>query len=116
MALALEPYPLAQVAVNTLPSAVVAPAPEVAIDGLPRREVRGQHPPGTASPQDVQDGLDHGSQVGFARPPQRGISGEVDGEYCRLRVAQPRGIGWGSSFYGLSSFGFGRIAYTMEAP
>jgi hypothetical protein len=31
--------------VNALPSAVVAPVSEVAIDGLPRREVRWQHPP-----------------------------------------------------------------------
>ena len=55
-------------------------------------------------PQDVQDGLNYGSQVGFARPPQQGIGGEVDGKCRPLRVAQPRGVGWGGSFHGLSSF------------
>jgi len=84
----------AQVAVNALPSAVVAPTSEVAIHGLPRREVRRQHAPRAAGSQDVQDGLDHSPQVGLARPPQRGIGGKVDGKYRPLHVAQPRGIGW----------------------
>ena len=41
--------------------------------------------------QDVQNGLDRGWQVGVARPPQRGIGGEVDRECRPLRLAQPRG-------------------------
>ena len=41
--------------------------------------------------QDVQNGLDHGWQVGVARPPQLGIGGEVGREGRPLRVAQPRG-------------------------
>jgi len=53
--------------------------------------------------------------VGLAGPPQRGIGGEVDGKYRPLRVAQPRGVGWGGSFHGLSSFFFGKTAYAMEA-
>jgi len=65
----MEPHPLAQIAVNALPSAVVAPTSKVAIDGLPRWEVRGQHAPGAAGPQDVQNGFDHGSQVGFRGRP-----------------------------------------------
>jgi hypothetical protein len=105
----------AQVAVNALPSAVVAPASEVAIHGLPRREVRRQHAPGAAGPQHIQNGLDHSPQVGLAGPPQLGISGEIGRECRPLCLAQPRGVGWGGSFHGLSSLFFGRTAYAMEA-
>ena len=45
--------------------------------------------------QDVQNGFDRGWQAGVARPPQRGIGGELDRECLPLRLAQPRGIGWG---------------------
>ena len=106
----------AQVAVNALPSAVIAPGSEVAIHGLPRRKVRRQHAPGAAGTQDIQNGLDHGSQVGVAKPPQRGIGGELDRECLPVRLAQPSGVGWGGSFHGLSSLFFGKTAYAMEAP
>ena len=66
--------------------------------------------------QDVQNGFDRGWQVGVARLPQLGIGGEVGRECLPLRLAQPSGVGWGGSFHGLSSFGFGRTAYAMEAP
>ena len=101
---------------NALPTALVAPGWEVAIHGLPWRKIPRQHAPGAASAQDIQNGLDHGWQAGVARPPQRGIGGELDRECRPLCLAQPRGIGWGGSFHGLSSFGFGRTAYAMEAP
>ena len=45
--------------------------------------------------QDVQNGFDHGWQVGVARLPQLGIGSELDRECLPLRVAQPSGIGWG---------------------
>ena len=44
------------------------------------------------------------------------IGGEVGRERRPLRVAQPRGIGWGGSFHSLSSFCFGKTTYAMEAP
>ena len=72
--------------------------------------------PGTAGTQDVQNGFDHGWQVGVARLPQLGIGSELDRECLPLRVAQPSGVGWGGSFHGLSSLLFGRTAYAMEAP
>ena len=81
----------AQVGVNALPTALVAPGWEVAIHSLPRRKLPRHHAPGAASTQDIQNGLDHGWQVGVARPPQRGIGGELDRECLPLRLAQPSG-------------------------
>ncbi len=46
---------LAQGGVQLLPKATPAPVAEVAIDGLPRREVMRHQPPGTTTAQDVED-------------------------------------------------------------
>ena len=81
----------AQVGVNALLTALVAPGWEVAIHSLPRRKLPRQHAPGAASTQDIQNGFDRGWQVGVARPPQRGIGGELGRERRPLSVAQPRG-------------------------
>ena len=35
---------------------------EVVVDGRPRREVARQHPPGAATPQDVEDGVEDVAQ------------------------------------------------------
>lgn len=39
------------------PGAVLSPQTEVMIDGLPRGQVVGQHPPRTAAAQHVEDGV-----------------------------------------------------------
>jgi hypothetical protein len=44
--------------VNLLPNPGLAPVAEQAVDGLPRREVVGDHPPRSARPQVVEDGVD----------------------------------------------------------
>src|SRR5262249_50717409 len=44
--------------VDVLPGAVVPPGVEVVADGLPGREVVGQHPPRTAAPVHVQGRVD----------------------------------------------------------
>jgi hypothetical protein len=60
------PQPLAQRGVEPLEGRVYAPPPEPSIDGLPRREIAGQEPPGTTALQDVEDGVeDLAGAVGF---------------------------------------------------
>jgi hypothetical protein len=53
-----DPQALAQGGVHPLPSAVEPPRSEVMVDGLPGWEVVGQQSPGTATTQDVEDGLE----------------------------------------------------------
>ncbi len=53
----VNPHPLAQRPVHPFPGAVEAPSSEVVVDGLPRREVVGQKPPGAAAFDDVEDGV-----------------------------------------------------------
>ena len=65
---------------------------QVAVNALPRREVRRQHAPGAAGPQHIQNGLDHSPQVGLAGPSQLGISREIGRECRPLCLAQPRGV------------------------
>ena len=89
---------------------------EVSIHSLPRWEVRRQHAPGAAGTQEVQNSLDHSPQVGLAGPPQRGIGGEVGCECRPLCLAQPRGVGWGSSFHGLFSFSSVRQPMPWKLP
>lgn len=49
--------------VHGFPDTLLAPGVEVAVDGLPGREVVGQHAPGAATPQDIENGVDHFSDV-----------------------------------------------------
>jgi hypothetical protein len=55
--------------VNLLPGAVQPPVPELAVNGLPGREVVGQHPPRPAGPQVVEDGVHHVPEAGGRRSP-----------------------------------------------
>src|SRR5262249_23587308 len=48
----------AEEVMDLLPEALIAPGVEVVRDGLPRGEVVGQHPPGTAGAGEVEDGVD----------------------------------------------------------
>jgi len=59
-----------QVVVQLLPGAVVAPTTEVGPGRAPRDEVTRDHPPLSATPGHVTDGIDDGAQVG-ARPAKR---------------------------------------------
>src|SRR3712207_3594657 len=52
-----NPHALALGGVHPLPGAVQAPGAEVMVDGLPRREVMRQQPPGAAAADDVEDGV-----------------------------------------------------------
>src|SRR5262245_20329500 len=52
--------------VDRFPQSVAAPTPEVAIHGLPRREGFRQHPPPTASAQDIEKSI-RSLAVGHAR-------------------------------------------------
>src|SRR3712207_9496553 len=52
-----NPHALAQGGVHPLPGAVQAPGAEVMVDGIPRREVVRQQPPGAAAAVDVEDGV-----------------------------------------------------------
>src|SRR5262249_42111773 len=48
---------LAQDGVQVLPRAIQTPQPEVVIGGLPGREFMRQQPPGAATPNDIEDGI-----------------------------------------------------------
>src|SRR5215207_7668304 len=54
---------------QTLPGAIAGPPLEVVVDGLPRREVVRQRPPGSALACMVEQGIDDFAQVGLARLP-----------------------------------------------
>src|SRR5829696_1816928 len=49
---------LADRPVHPFSGTVEAPSSEVVVDGAPRWEVAGQEPPGTSTPQDVEDGVE----------------------------------------------------------
>jgi hypothetical protein len=56
--------------VDVLPSASNAPSTKVVIDRFPVREVRGQHPSGTTSTENIQHGIDYGLHLKLrGRPP-----------------------------------------------
>src|SRR5215213_11183887 len=57
------PHAFAQRGVQALPRAVDAPSPEPVVDGLPRRELAGQHAPRTTALQDVEDGIEDRPQA-----------------------------------------------------
>jgi hypothetical protein len=50
-----HPHIATEQIMNQLPGTVLPPAPEVLVDNLPRRKVMGQQPPGTATPEDIED-------------------------------------------------------------
>src|SRR5829696_1103484 len=51
------PQSLAQHGVQPLPCPLRAPPAEPPVDGLPRRKILGQQPPGAAALEDVEDGV-----------------------------------------------------------
>src|SRR5215212_4951849 len=53
-----RPQTLAQLCVQALPGAVDAPPPKPVVDGLPRRELARQQPPGATALQDVEDSVE----------------------------------------------------------
>ena len=59
----------AQGLMNPGPEFGVAPIPEVPVDSLPFGKVVGQATPGTARPQQIQDGIYQGAPLHLDRPP-----------------------------------------------
>ncbi len=62
-----HPFSLAQGGVQAFPfcpkgTRVEAPSPEVAVDGLLRREVAGEHPPGAAAAHEIEDAIEDRAQ------------------------------------------------------
>ena len=60
---------------NEFPRPVLAPNPEVAIDGLPRIKVTGQKPLGTARSDHVKDGVEQTAPVQRDRSTTLSLSG-----------------------------------------
>src|SRR5258706_12760627 len=56
-------HPVAQRVVDESPGPVLGPVPIVAVDGLPRTEIRGQEPPSTTRADDVEHGIDQGTTL-----------------------------------------------------
>ena len=84
----------AQLGVQPGQGAVIAPGGEVAVDGLPGREVGGQVPPGASGPVQVQDRLDDPARRPDPRPapPPGPLGGQVRGDYLPLGIGQVTGI------------------------
>src|SRR6266568_4789281 len=57
--------------IDRLKQAVVSPIVEIALHGCKRWKVLRQHPPLTAGPGDIQDGVQHCPQLDLPRPAQR---------------------------------------------
>jgi len=74
--------------------AVIAPGGEVPVHRPPRREVRGQVPPGAPGPVHVQDRLHDPAQRPDPRsaPPLRHHGGQVRGDNLPLDIGQVTGI------------------------
>jgi hypothetical protein len=81
-----------QVVVQLLLRAVVAPATGTGPSSAPRDEVTRDHPPLSATPGHVADGIDDRTQVG-ARPTKRFRRGQQRLQDCPLYVAQVRRAG-----------------------
>src|SRR5215213_3846254 len=60
------PHPRAEAVVEAAPEAAVAPLPEVAVDGRPRRVLTRQVPPGAARAVKIKDGVEHQPHVSGA--------------------------------------------------
>jgi hypothetical protein len=88
------PGPGAQLAVQPGQGAVIALGGEVAVDGLPRREVRGQVPPGAPGPVHIQDGLDDPPRRPDPGPPRRPgpLRRQMRGDDLPLSIGQVAGI------------------------
>src|SRR5919106_3613284 len=82
-----NPQTLSDRPVDPLPGVVYSPNSEVVKDGLPWWEVVGKQAPGTATPQDVEDGVED-----LARTMDLRSSGSFRGGKMRLQ-AGPFGIG-----------------------
>ena len=68
-------HTVTQNVVNELPRPVLAPNPEVTIDGLPRTKVTGQKPPGTARSDHVKDGVEQTAPIQRDRSTTLSFSG-----------------------------------------
>ena len=88
---------LPQGGVEFLPGAVESPVAELAVHRLPRRKVVGEHPPGAARSQVVEDGIDHLAEFAGRGPSALGRAGfwlgEQRFETLPLVVGQVGGVG-----------------------
>ena len=77
---------------HSFPSAVIPPVAEVPPHRAPRRQIMGQHPPGYAAAQHLQDAVDYLPQVsgpGMAFP---GVRWQQRSQFFPLGVGQIAGI------------------------
>src|SRR5581483_5765942 len=79
---------VAQRVVEAPPGAVPLPAAEVAVDGVPGREVARQHAPGAAGAQQVEDGVEDVAAVVLGGPAAGPRGGDQGGDVGPLHVRQ----------------------------
>jgi len=82
------PFSFAQDGIQVLPCTIEAPLPEVMVDGLPRREIAREHPPGTAASQDGEDAIEDGPHGPFAGTATRWCDRQQRGKDDPLGVGQ----------------------------
>ena len=90
----------AQGNVDLLPHSCQAEPPVLAVNGAPRREVRGQHAPRATAAHKVEDGVDHFASINNARASARLGWRNQWRDDLPLFVAEVAGIAW--SFHGAS--------------
>src|SRR5690606_27037309 len=71
----LDAAVLTQRGVDLVPDPGQTPVAEQTVDGLPRREVVGDHPPRAAGPEVVEDGIDHLPPINGDGPAALGRAG-----------------------------------------
>jgi hypothetical protein len=87
-----EADPLAQAVVRGAQRAGEPPAPELGVDGRPRRVVARQEPPGAARPEQVEDGVGDEPPRPLRRPPAVVAPLQQGREERPFRVGQVREV------------------------
>jgi len=74
--------------VQPLPEAILVPQPEIIVDRSPRRQIAGQHSPGTTTLENAEDAIQNHSPAMFTRATRRGFSWQVWSDFQPLSIIQ----------------------------
>ncbi len=83
---------ITQSIVDVLPRSIFLPAPQVAIDGVPRGEVVGQHAPRAAASQYIKDRVHNVAAIVFGRSAAGFWGWDQVSDVCPLSILEIRWI------------------------